>query len=775
MLRIFAFALLVLCPLLTGCLVDGVKTRESESQNKPNPSDEGFFHISGRMVVGVMDAAIVRVYPYINGVLSTEAVTESFTNVKGYYQLQIPREYLGGPALISASKPARVKCSLVSGCGSVAFGEWLELDGEEWNLNVAVPNLNENGVYHGTALTHLGFSLFDAEMAKKNNATNAVVSAWIEKSNSKVVSAFGLVGDLPSFNISDIASLSDFESATALEIRYSLMNSAIILAASDVFKESNLYSALKRLSSQFLDKGISGYSSGHNVEVTQILVLEKLVDSFNYLQESMGFDFTAEISEALTLRNLYKNEAAQDYSRGTSSVSAGYTAVERAKKMLTSVREVAFSMDLRKLAQFSNLAAFTSGDVADALEGFGIVVDTAELVGSQKTDRLVTSLATVTEAVLEVLTLYYDRQPVPEAVQGIKIIHTGSARRHSFEIRDFVSVCESDKGFAGCEVPVNLMLTMDVSYFGGNLSSSLVVIDDLRLSLGGYIGSEDHRLIFPGVATTFAARQLFFQKKVDMVEGKFLFEVNQWSLDVPFSITSLSEDLEATMPVVVQASGDKLGITWEDQKSIENETDISVESTVAHVYRLYDLKDFNASANISVNIDPEDQFFAAFHIKQGVRAFEGDAIYKTSHRQLCIRSSGECSKHDEKTEIEGEASENFVQLSASAAYKANLKGVQSPVLIQITGSRESPQNINIRSLKVNYSGHALALNGRFNNNGGITALNAVNLDGTHLYFNSINGKRIGAVETASKEKVADITDMGQWVKVRYINGEFESL
>lgn len=97
------------------------------------------------------------------------------------------------------------------------------------------------------------------------------------------------------------------------------------------------------------------------------------------------------------------------------------------------------------------------------------------------------------------------------------------------------------------------------------------------------------------------------------------------------------------------------------------------------------------------------------------------------------------------------------------------------MILELSGSRDSPTTNSINNMRVSYPGHAVSLNGRFNNSGGITGLNATNLEGMRLYLNSINGKRSGALETPGKEKVADLIDMGQWIKIRYINGDFESL
>jgi hypothetical protein len=134
-----------------------------------------------------------------------------------------------------------------------------------------------------------------------------------------------------------------------------------------------------------------------------------------------------------------------------------------------------------------------------------------------------------------------------------------------------------------------------------------------------------------------------------------------------------------------------------------------------------------------------------------------------------------CEEVGSDTVIEGETPNNYLKLTASAGFKAKLKGISEPVILELSGTRESPTANAINNLKVSYPGHAVSLNGTFNNNGGITALDAVNLDGTRLNLKTVNGKRSGILETPTKEKVADLIDMGQWIKIQYTNGDFESL
>lgn len=767
--RLSAFFLCLLCCLLTGCLVDGVKKQSAAQPQKPGSSDS--FYVSGRFVKGVLDQASVQIFPFVDGKLSANPISGSTTDSQGRYEMQIPREYLGSPALITVSSAKRMKCDLVYGCGDHIFGAWMPLGLEDDKpvLSVAVPELVEGGIYNGTALTHLAFVLAEFELS---GSANSFIKTKIWDSNTKVVSAFGLVGDLPSLKVFDITDERDYGSANSLELKYSMVNSAAVASAVQTYAESDQFVALAKLSEQFKSVGIPGVAVTRNREVTQIALLESLADTYQFIQDLTGRHYTTELSETLTLRNLFLHESAGEYSRGTASESATLASVEKAKKMLSSVRAFAFSMDLYKLAKFSNLAAFTSGEIADALKGFGVELDTSEILKGEQTDHNLDALGAVVKAVVDALMLYYENKPIPGVVQGVEMTHIGNAQHHAFQIRDTINVCESKNG-AGCNVPVDLLITVNLSSFRGNRGTSVLVIDDLRLSFAGTVGDAGHKFIFPGTGSGFSADQLFLQKGIDGVQDKILFEINGWALDIPFGIASSEEESTASLSGIIDASGERFGITIDEQESV-SETDTTVDTASTSLLGLYDLRGFSLNASFSVEVNSDDQFFAAFNIKQGALPFEGAAVYRSSSRKVCDKFSGECRIQDESSALEGETNENFIKLSASAAYKAKLKAISSPVLIQITGSRESPTTNNINSLKVNYPGHALALKGRFNNNGGIIALDATNLDGTRLYFDTINKKRTGAVEISSGEKAADIIDMGQWVKVRYMNGDFES-
>ncbi len=193
-----------------------------------------------------------------------------------------------------------------------------------------------------------------------------------------------------------------------------------------------------------------------------------------------------------------------------------------------------------------------------------------------------------------------------------------------------------------------------------------------------------------------------------------------------------------------------------------------------NIARLAEL-DLDLASSIRNNAD--ETFLGAINLQQGLGQMPDLVTWKNSNVEHCASAapSAVCEEVSSEALIDGETDEKFLMLNAAVGFKASLKGVATPVIIEMSGERDSPSTNTINSLKVTYPGHAVSLNGKFNNKGGITALDARNLDGMHLYLETVQGKRVGALETPTQEKVADVIDMGQWVKLNYADGYFESL
>lgn len=775
--RYTLFILLLISFLLTGCLVDGIKQPPKDTQSDPNKPGGEYFFISGRVVKGVLDGALITVHPYVAGEQS-EAVVEVQTNQQGYYEAWIPRQYLGSPARIRASAgAARMKCDLFAGCGNRGFGEWVAESVEDLVLDLAVPELQASGVYNVSVLTHMAQALAAQKLSARddqgNGLANASVKMEILSANSNVASAFGIIGELSSLTIIDLADADARALAKPTELYYALMNSVAVAAAMDVYEESDFVRSLNRLADQFIESGIPGNSVAEVREVTQFALLETLENAYRHIEGLNSSSYSEERSEIAALRSLFLSESTREYGRGVSSNSAHLTFVEKAKLMVRSVREVALSMDLRRLADLNSLSGILDGDVSAVLKAFGVVVDASQILEEERVDKIQGSLSAVGQAVLEAMLLYYQKQPIPSTIQGVRIAHYPSATSHRFVIGDEVNICDTASTL--CRVPVDLEITLGFSSFGASASTSSLQLDDFKLTINGFLGDAGYRIHFSSNKPQLTAGALFLEGEPGAQSGRIFFEVQNWQAMLPFNIVAQGQDAQSSLSGTLMGGGEELVLDVISEEEVITGADAVTETISTNLYQLSHLRKFHFNIAFSVEVTQRDRFSAAINLSQGNVPFAGKAIYKSVTRKACGIEQGSCVVLEDNSGIEGEEQDNFVHLSASAAYKATLKAYDTPVLIQLTGSRESPSINKISNLKLSYPGHAISLNGRFNNNGGIIALDAINLDGMHLYFNTINGKRTGTVETPTKEPVADIIDMGEWVKVRYVDGYFESL
>lgn len=759
--------------LLTGCLVDSPKRASSATVQKPD-DDPHYFSITGRVVKGVVSNAKVSLHVLSDGAFSELSVVESTTDSRGFYELRIPAEFVGHPALITANlSESLMVCDLLDGCQDIPFGGKVIIDESSLNLHVGIPELYKSGLYNISILTTLGYLIAESDPYGRpieSRLTNAEMKVRLAKANSSVASLFGIVGDIASHEIIDFTDVEERNLASDAAVRYSVLNSAVLEAALSAYQEREYSGAIARLVSQLAGLGMAGNTSSGYGEVTLEAVIDRLIQAYSRLQNN-GSDYSGQLSELYAVWGLYVNEPPGRYIRGVPSLSSNLTSLEKSKKMVESVRGVALSLDLRKLVELSNLSKFVSGGVGDALEGFGVVLDASQVLAGDNADRTMSALVSVLNITLEALLKYYQDGIVPAEIDGVQLSHGYRNGEHSIAFYNKVNGCSQEQP---CWIPIDLTITLRIGAFGGSGVAQMLIIEDMSANIIGTLGDDHYRIFFPGVSSFVKWKNLKLRKGKNDFEGQTFLDMEDWTLNVSFNVQSNIQEDPVSLEGLLNTSGQKLVAILKDSESrssIEQGLEIVRTDTV----ELYELKQFLLNLSFSINEASEDSFYAALNVSQK-NSFSGKAVYTNILRRLCSESGGpDCQQTGEESRVEGESIESFVGLSASVAYKANLKSVAEPVLIQISGSRESPTVNKITNLKVSYPGHAVSLNGRFSNSGGITALDAKNLDGMHLYFDAINGKRTGAIETPFKEKVADITDMGQWVKVRYINGEFESL
>jgi hypothetical protein len=210
----------------------------------------------------------------------------------------------------------------------------------------------------------------------------------------------------------------------------------------------------------------------------------------------------------------------------------------------------------------------------------------------------------------------------------------------------------------------------------------------------------------------------------------------------------------------------------------------SVTTTESEVV-VSQLKGFEINIAGVVNNLTGENFLVSLNLAQPGLGFSGNAVYYQTTVEDCKMQSGElaCAQTDLGGGFSGESSDensegeiNFIKLDASIGYKAKLKGVADPVMVQLSGSRVSPDLNTINGLRVTYPGHSLNVFGGFNKNGKVISMGAENIEGITMTVNSDeNGKRYGDMRGPDGTKLADIVPTSNLVKITFIDGRFVSL
>lgn len=765
---------------LCGCNTD--KLRETPTAPE-KPEDTDRLRVEGRVGPVWVENGLVSVHPITDqGLDLSFDIANTRTNESGKFDLTLDNRYRGEPVVFKIyvdPDVSRLRCYQLNGCaGDVAFGGTY-IPEMPFEMFLAVPDLRSESYYSVTTLSHVAFKLIEAELLSPVSGENAVARTQkqylIAQSNSRVANRIGVIGDLKSMAFIDVTNAAEVAAAREMQIKTSVMGLAIVQAAAKTYASPGIPDALQHFAEQYLQLGIPGVGDSASI-VSHANVMREASTITSGLQNKHERDFSGFISELEAALGLTSLEEPGQYSRGTASDTSGLTAVEKAKSLVLDVRKVATSIDLRKIIALGSLSAMMDGGAADVLKQFGFELDSTEMFNDDHFDHVSSSIGFLIEAAFSSLVTYYSSEVIDTSYEGLSFTHVVAQDTHVFGVRSTYDVC--DEPGLECPVTYNLDLTIRVVNFTGNSTTFAPEVLDFRLV--GSVKSGDLQLSFLA-----PEQQIRFIRPIisapDVSEEGWdgqLYRVAADALRIrlPFAMLKENTSVYETMNGMISVDVGKFQIEYnsrefladegESARSVINESEIKIE-------RLEGLKVGFASA---IKPGQGEEFLGSINIKQSSQPLIEPVLIKSNKVEYCpSANSFTCDEVSSETFIEGETAESFLGLHASMGFQAKLKGIAAPVVLELSGSRISPTASNINNLKIAYPGHAVNLTGRFNNNGGIIALDAVNLDGMHLYFDTINGKRTGAVETPDEEPVAEIIDMGQWVKVRYIDGYFESL
>lgn len=774
--------LLIATASLLACKTESPKAQSTVSVN---PGDESAFTVKGRAYAGVMDHGVVTVHPVTDeGWSSTEHVASGSTDIEGNFSISVAKQYLGLPVVlrIRLDEGDLMRCVLTSGCpGQTGFGELFEVGPGGLQFFLAIPELRPGQSYSITPFSHIAFKAVELDLGGAEGNENSIyliqVRNYISRANTRVASRFGLIADLPTLSQIDVTDATEIEGKQSSVIRDSVIGNALLQGASAVYSYMSTMEALDSLAAQYVDVGLPGVVTGYKV-VSQALLLQVANDMLAEIQRSKGWDLSPTVSGIQAELDLVSLEEPNQYSHGTESKTHLATSIERGVELVSDVRRVANSVDLRKIVALGSLSQIMDGGASDLLQQFGMDFGDSSMLSGDEFRDIQAALARVGEAVLAALVDYYANGATSSSYDGVAFTHNYFNNLHIFTFTSAIYTCEDNRA---CPVDLNLGIGIHIDRFMGNAGTQTIAARYIGVDLTGFLHSSNLSLHFlqqdrqaefhrPRIENTSSTEGMWEIKNYD-IEGESV------AIRLPIEFRKQNSDTTEYSRMLLSINAEEHLINFSQRKNLTAEADGKATRINENLIHFGHLEGFRFGVANAVVNNSREAFLGALNLVQPLQHSPGNITLKMSAVSLCGSLVDElsCEEVNSDTVIEGETPDNYLKLTASAGFKAKLKGISEPVILELSGTRESPTANTINNLKVSYPGHAVSLKGSFSNNGGITALDAVNLDGMRLNLNTINGKRNGILETPSKEKVADLIDMGQWIKIQYTNGDFESL
>lgn len=767
-------SVLVFLLLLAGCKSD--ETTSSTNEDSPDFQKMADLVVQGRVGFGAGPDARVDFYAVVGGKVDRQQfIGSASTDGLGYFSAAVARKYSREPILIEATLAANeLRCIVIEGCGDgVDFSDLMPRARGATVLRLMVPHLLDKVGYQISLLSELASAEALSELSAVSAGTisgvgNLEAQFVIAKANSKVASLFGIVDHLPTSALFDLTQMDEVLIASSPMVFSTAVESALLNECLDHIQSKNAVSeAVSFCGNQYVDRGIPGQSAGPS-DVSMLGILDGVVEVLSKLQQS-GRDLSVEISGVLAQRGVILSQDSDEYSKGTPSDNINLPVIEKGKHFVENVRQIASSLNLTKIVAINNLPDYVGGEAAIALTDFGVKVDTSQLLKGQKPSGALSVLKKVTLTAADILAAQFD---IETGFTGDEIIarYEQVGTEHHIYFDQYLNTCDS--GGLECSAYVDLKFVVELERIGGNAAVNLLNIKNLRFRISGTVTQEGYELSLN--ANSDSTIDYFELRQGSGVEeGLTLVELVGAKIALPIKIWSHDAALSHLFSGV-------LGFNVEHLLATHRNTDEEFESEgVLHKINktrvdLYSLAGLNSNFSGKISTESGDEFYAAMNVLQTSKPFEGLLEYTSTSNENCELQE-ECVEVESETTFVGETAENFIGLTASVSYKANLQGVREPVQLQMSGSRKSPTETAVNSLKVTYPGHALSLSGQFNNSGGITAMDATNLDGMRMYINSDGGKRQGAVTGPGGESVGVIEDGGDWVKIRFTDGYFVSM
>lgn len=768
--RCFLVLLLILSLSLLGCKTDRLKVSGADSENPQKLYPEGV-DLGGTVGIGSISDAEVRVYGFVGGAVDWQhPIGNGETDEMGQFSISIDGHHLGLPAVIRVlghPTTSRLRCWSSLGCGQgVSFGDFYQPN-EQLQINMIVPRLSKRTFANPSIFSHLAFESFKRS-SSEGDATE-LTSYRIEQANTKVASRFGVLRDLTSLPQPDLATPDD-----ALDqdvVRAMLVGMAALQAMQRRTGELDTHAALLGLSNQFGSVGLPDTSASDGL-VSYTNVLDEASVLAGSAQQKYGLKLSGVLNQLDAQHLLITTVGVASPTQGYPSATAGLASIEKGKSLADSVRRFASSVDLTKLAGLTSLSQILNDGPSSMLDLFNAEMELESVLDDEGVDHVMSALGFMAEAAFAAVIDYYEHSTVMASYEGLHFQHHVAQNNHVFDFQTEYDPCQDLA--EPCIAKLDITMVIRVTRFTGNAGTRTFAPDGLDIRVSGAVGVGDINLILP--ENDFQFRSIKPSISIsdyaeDIWAGSdYRISADAMRLRLPFEITkSLTNKVHAHYKGFISMESGKVRLHYIDRSIATGDTEGQSKAVSEDVIRINNLE----GLKVGLVDQPQENLASVIYINQAA-PLVSEAL---TLRRSVIHCDSEAVGCEEKSDffIEGETEDEFLSLNASAAYKTKLKGMLDSAFVQLTFSRNSLAATTIGNIQVSYPGHGAVLMGSFNNNGGMSALSASNLDGIDLFFNSGTGKRKGEVQNIYGDKIADVIDMGQWVKIHYINGDFESL
>lgn len=693
------------------------------------------------------------------------------SDVDGWFSIALDERLEGSSIVlkvVAAEGESISICSVVvGGCDGAAFGETFVVQ-EDFTLYLGIPNLNFDNLYSISALSDIAFSLADRKRLEPN------FNERLLNANAELTNLFGISAPLETLPIINISDEAELAGSSVAAIRASLLNSSIISASTAEYSIKS-DTGLPFFKDQLLALGIPGNS---NLDV--IVSKLDIYDQMSELLTVTGLDRDNPLLAGQIKASEYLAfvERSNRFEMGSTDIKLVPPLPEQAKRFVETLRQIAASIDFSQLSSITNFDTFLGGGTDGVFEGLGVSFSELDVLGSDESKAIFSSLSRVFIAVLKAQIVDLSSSEIPQVVDSIPLNPRKENGEYLFQINSFVDGC---LGQETCNTRVDLEISSDFDVPDGDE-------DGLGLTILGVTYSISGTLAFGSTQFELNTRNQVFDLTtldIKLPQGRqFTDDLDSLSVSVetavlrlPFVETMSDDNKIVRLNGVVDVSLENLSLDYATEESSAG-LDAGLLNKLTKVgYRVkhLDYLNFNIASAASSNV--EDTFLGALNVST-TKPINSDSIeFVQKVTETCeVSAPSTCTDRQSSIGLEGETEDHFAELNASVLFKANLAGVVDPLLMQISGYRTSPSSSEIDQMRLAQPDQSIVLSGEFTNTG-VNRLDAVNQDGLTMKIDMPEGggERFGGIWSANGEQLATMKDFRTWLKITFRDGYFVSM